>query len=84
MNGIVPCFRPHYPQGQENTMPYTGTDPDLIDLQNQITTNLNTLNKAIYGLQTQINQVTLTLEGELKGLLCEYTKLQAIVNSISS
>jgi len=62
-------------------MPYTGTDPDLIDLQNQITTNLNACNKAIYGLQSQINQVVLTLEGELKALLAQFEALQAYVNS---
>lgn len=62
-------------------MPYTGTDPDLIDLQNQITNNLNATNSAIYGLQQQINQVTLTLEGELKDLLASFNSLQAYVES---
>lgn len=77
----IPCFRPYYPQQPEDTMPYTGTDPDLIDLQNQITTNLNACTSAINGLQTQINQVTLTLEGELKALVCTFDKLQAYVES---
>lgn len=81
MSVHIPKFRPRLPRGPEDTMPYTGTDPDLIDLQNQITNNLNATNSAIYGLQQQINQVTLTLEGELKDLLASFNSLQAYVES---
>jgi hypothetical protein len=62
-------------------MAYTGSDPNLIDLQAQITANLNAASAAIAGLQTQIKQVTLTLEGELKTIQAAFTALQAFVNS---
>jgi len=68
---------------------YTGTVPtswadvaaDLLDLQQQITTNLNSTNASIAGLQTQIKQVTLTLEGELRTLEAAFGALEAYVNS---
>jgi hypothetical protein len=60
---------------------YTGSDPDLIDLQNQITANLVSLTAQIAGLQTQIKQVTLSLEGELKTALISFNDLQTFVNS---
>jgi hypothetical protein len=62
-------------------MPYTGNDPNLIDLQSQITSNLNAANAAIAGLQTQIKQVTLTLEGELRTLQSAFDALKAYVLS---
>lgn len=62
-------------------MPYTGTNPDLIDLQNQITANLNAANAAIAGLQTQIKQVTLSLEGQLNDLKKAFDTLKAYVVS---
>lgn len=62
-------------------MAYTGSDPDLIDLQTQITANLNAANASIAGLQTQIKQVTLTLEGEMKTLTLAFNALQAFVQS---
>jgi hypothetical protein len=62
-------------------MAYTGSDQNLIDLQAQITTNLNTANSIIAGISTQIKQVTLTLEGELNTLKAAFDALQAYVNS---
>ena len=62
-------------------MPYTGSDPDLVDLQNQITTNLTSTNASIAGLQTQIKQVTLTLEGELRTVLSQFNTLKAFVDA---
>lgn len=62
-------------------MPYTGLNPDLIDLQNQITTNKNTTDAAVAGVQTQINQVTLSLEGQLKTVLAAFATLKAYVDS---
>ena len=62
-------------------MPYTGSDPALIDLQAQITTNKVANDAAIKGLQTQIKQAVLVLEGELKTVLASFTALQAFVNS---
>lgn len=81
MNGRVPHFCPNIPQSSEEIMPYTGTDPDLIDLQDQITANLTAANRAIAGLQTQIKQVTLTLEGELKSYIAQFNALKAYVES---
>ena len=62
-------------------MAYTGTDPNLIDLQSQITNNLNAQNSAEAAMQTQIKQVTLTLEGELNTLTAAFTALKAFVLS---
>ena len=62
-------------------MPYTGTDPNLIDLQSQITNNLNAQNSAEAAMQTQIKQVTLTLEGELNTLTAAFNALKAFVLS---
>lgn len=62
-------------------MPYTGSNPDLIDLQNQITTNLASQNAQLAGMQTQIKQVTLTLEGELATLKAAFDTLKAFVNT---
>lgn len=62
-------------------MPYTGSNPDLIDLQNQITTNLASQNAQLAGMQTQIKQVTLTLEGELATLKEAFNALKAFVNA---
>jgi hypothetical protein len=62
-------------------MPYTGTDPDLIDLQNQINTNLTAQQTAVAGLQTQIKQVTLSLEGSLKVVTDAFAALKAYVLS---
>lgn len=62
-------------------MAYTGSDPNLIDLQNQITTNLNAANAALLGLKTQIKQVTLALEAELTKLQTSFNALQSFVNS---
>lgn len=60
---------------------YTGSNPDLIDLQAQITSNLNANNAAIAGIQTQIKQVVLTLEGELAVLNNNFTALKSYVDS---
>ncbi len=60
---------------------YTGTDPDLIDLQKQITNNLVATTASIAGLQTQIKQVTLSLEGQLNILRTAFSTLQTFVNS---
>lgn len=62
-------------------MAYTGNNPDLIDLQNQITTNLNATNASIAGIQTQIKQVTLTLEGQLKTITTAFYTLKSYVLS---
>lgn len=62
-------------------MPYTGTDPDLIDLQNQITTNKVATDATVAGIQTQIKQVTLSLEGQLKTVLAAFSALKDFVNS---
>lgn len=62
-------------------MPYTGTDPDLVDLQNQINTNKTNADAKIAGLQSQIKQVTLTLEGELKTLITQFKALSDFVNA---
>jgi LmbE family N-acetylglucosaminyl deacetylase len=62
-------------------MPYTGSNPDLIDLQNQITTNLAAQNAALAAMQTQIKQVTLTLEGELNTITAAFATLKAYVLS---
>lgn len=62
-------------------MAYIGSDPNLIDLQNQITTLTANSNAAIAGLQTQIKQVTLTLEGELKTLICQFNTLQDYIKA---
>lgn len=60
---------------------YTGSDTDLQDLQKQITDNLNAANASIAGLQTQIKQVTLSLESSLKVIKQQFTVLQNFVNS---
>lgn len=62
-------------------MPYTGTDPDLIDLQNQITSLQISLTAHLAGLQTQIKQVTLTLEGELATITAAFTILKNYVEA---
>lgn len=62
-------------------MPYTGTDPDLIDLQNQIIDLQNSLTAHLAGLQTQIKQVTLTLEGELATITAAFTILKNYVQA---
>lgn len=62
-------------------MPYTGTNPDLIDLQTQITAQQNQLNSGLAGLQSQIKQVTLSLEGQLITLQASFTTLKAFVTS---
>lgn len=62
-------------------MAYTGNDPNLIDLQNQITANLNSQNKSEAMMQTQIKQVTLTLEGELNTLAAAFNALKAFVQT---
>lgn len=62
-------------------MPYSGNDPNLIDLQSQITANLNTANTEVAGVQTQIKQVTLTLEGELTTITTAFAALKAFVQS---
>lgn len=77
----IPIFRPCLPYTEEDTMPYTGTDVDLIDLQNQITTNLTAANKSLASLTTQIKQVTLTLESELQGVLNQFNTLKQYIES---
>lgn len=62
-------------------MPYTGSDTDLVDLQGQITTIQNNQVTGLAGLQTQIKQVTLALEGELATLGNAFTLLKAFVTS---
>lgn len=62
-------------------MPYTGMDPDLVDLQNQITANLNSTNSAINSIKTQIKQVTLSLEGSLNKTTAAFVTLKAYVIS---
>lgn len=62
-------------------MPYTGSDPNLIDLQSQITNNLNSTNASVGGVQTQIKQVTLVIDGELNSLTAAFNTLQAFVQS---
>lgn len=62
-------------------MAYIGSDPDLIDLQSQITTLTANANAAIAGIQTQIKQVTLTLEGELKTMNQQFNTLQAYIQA---
>lgn len=62
-------------------MPYTGTDEDLVDLQGQITTIQNNQVAGLAGLQTQIKQVTLALEGELAALAKAFDSLKDYVNS---
>ena len=60
---------------------YTGTNVDLLDLQKQITDNLTATNASIAGIQTQIKQVTLALEGQLKTVRAALSSLQAYVDS---
>lgn len=62
-------------------MPYTGTDPVLIDLQNQITTNKSLTDATVAGIQTQIKQVTLSLESELNKVIAAFAALKAYVLS---
>lgn len=69
-------------------MPYNGSDPSLQDLQKQITnlqaqitTNLTSLHTGLAGIQTQIKQVTLSLEGQLNVLKTAFAALQAYVAS---
>jgi len=64
-------------------MAYIGTDPNLIDLQNQINNLQTQLNNNSAGLQTQIKQVTLTLEGLMRDLQTSFDALQEYVNSRS-
>lgn len=60
-------------------------DPTLnaifVDFQSQITANLATNNTALAGMQTQIKQVTLTLEGELNNIMAQFTALKAFVEA---
>lgn len=53
----------------------------FVDFQNQITANLSSCNQALAGMQTQIKQVTLTLEGELNGVIAQFTALKAFVEA---
>lgn len=62
-------------------MPYTGTNPDLIDLQNQITDLQNQLNAKTASQQTQTKQVTLSLEGQLETVKAAFVTLKAYVLS---
>lgn len=62
-------------------MPYSGNDPNLIDLQSQITANLTTAATSVAGLQTQIKQVTLTLEGELTTITAAFAALKSFIQS---
>lgn len=62
-------------------MPYTGTDPDLIDLQAQITNLETAQTNGLNGLQTQIKQVTLSLEGQLANVITAFNVLKAYVLS---
>lgn len=62
-------------------MPYTGNDPDLVDLQNQITDNLNAQNTSLNSIKTQIKQVILTLEGELNTVKQAFQLLKDYVTS---
>ena len=54
---------------------------DWVGLQAQITANLASTTAAIKGLQAQIKQVTLTLEGELKDVLESFARLEKYVHS---
>lgn len=82
MNGKIPPFKPNLPK-ERNISTYVGDDSSLINLQDQITYNLYTVNSSVYGLQTQIKQVTLTLEGELNDLMKVVNNLQNFLNSNS-
>lgn len=62
-------------------MPYTGTDPDLVDLQNQITSIHNDVTMGLAGLQTQIKQVTLSLEGQLATVAKALATIKAYVEA---
>lgn len=53
----------------------------FVDFQTQITDNLAAQNKALAGMQTQIKQVTLTLEGELNNVMTQFTELKAFVEA---
>jgi hypothetical protein len=54
-------------------------DAIFTDFQNQITTNLAANAASLAGMQTQIKQVTLTLEGELNTMLAAFATLKAYV-----
>lgn len=60
-------------------------DPTLnaifVDFQTQITNNLAAQNQALAGMQTQIKQVTLTLEGELNNIMAQVNALKAFVEA---
>lgn len=56
-------------------------DAIFTDFQNQITANLTGSSAAVNGVQAQIKQVTLTLEGELKTVLAALATLQTFVQS---
>lgn len=62
-------------------MPYTGSDPDLVDLQAQITTLSTNITTGLAGLQTQIKQVTLTLEQQLAAMISAFNALKAYVTT---
>ncbi len=56
-------------------------DAIFTDFQNQIIANNNANKASIAGIQTQIKQVTLTLEGELNSLKISFNELKAYVES---